>query len=234
MEPSTFLMLAAFAIPTGDASSAGPSRLTLMGRASVKIRTAAGAVVYIDPYAKGDYGEPADIILVTHGHRDHNQVQLVGRSAGCVIVAPKGAVSGERVISLAEYDATTIAGVGINAVPSYNANHPRGSGVGYVLDFCGVRLYHAGDTSCIPEMAALRKQCIDYALMPCDGLYNMGPDEAAKAAGMAGARALIPIHSSPDGCETGPNARRIRYDELIVLEAGESMELRGGKLRTGP
>ena len=53
------------------------ARMTFIGHASVKIKTTTGEVIYIDPYFPTDsYKEPADVILVTHGHSDHNRVDL--------------------------------------------------------------------------------------------------------------------------------------------------------------
>ncbi len=219
-----FLSAAALSVPTGGTAAQQDALLTFIGRASVRIRTGAGAVLYIDPYADGDYSEPADLILVTHGHGDHNRIELPKRNPGCAVIAPPGAVEERNAIHLAEYSATTIAGVGISAVPAYNANHPRGSCVGYVLEFGGIKLYHAADTSLIPEMAALRKHGIDYALLPCDGKYNMGPDEASKAAVELGARHVIPIHSSAEGL-AGRNASLVRHPGLIVIEPGKSIRM---------
>ena len=51
--------------------------LTLIGHASMKIKTAEGVVIYIDPYYDGDYSEGADIILSTHEHFDHNVMTTV-------------------------------------------------------------------------------------------------------------------------------------------------------------
>ena len=50
--------------------------LTYLGRASVKLAVPGKVTVYIDPFAPGDYSEPADLVLVTHGHDDHNKVGL--------------------------------------------------------------------------------------------------------------------------------------------------------------
>ena len=36
-----------------------------------------GVVIYVDPYAGEGYDMPADIVIVTHEHSDHNQVDLV-------------------------------------------------------------------------------------------------------------------------------------------------------------
>ncbi len=59
----------------------------------------------------------------------------------------------------------TVRGIIVTAVPAYNLVHhrdngepfhPRGAGNGYLLDFSDTRLYVAGDTENIPEMAALK------------------------------------------------------------------------------
>ena len=36
-----------------------------------------GVVIYVDPYAGEGYDMPADFVIVTHEHSDHNQVDLV-------------------------------------------------------------------------------------------------------------------------------------------------------------
>jgi len=46
----------------------------------------------------------------------------------------------------------TVAGVKIEAVPAYNANHPKGNGNGYVLTFGDKRVCVAGDTENVPEL----------------------------------------------------------------------------------
>ena len=61
------------------------AELTLIGHASMKIKTAEGVVIYIDPYYEGDYSEPADIILSTHEHHDHNAIDLVTRKEDCTV-----------------------------------------------------------------------------------------------------------------------------------------------------
>ncbi|TFG85216.1 MAG: MBL fold metallo-hydrolase [Spirochaetales bacterium] len=226
MFPTLFLTTVAMSVPAVNASLPLESELTYFGRASIKIKTAAGAVIYLDPYAPGDYSETADIILVTHGHEDHNKTNLPKRNIGCAVIAPKGAVPDNDAIHLSEYASTTIAGVRITAVPAYNANHPRGSNVGYILEFGGVVLYHAGDTSLIPEMSGLKKMGIDYGLLPCDGKYNMGPEEASRVAAIIEPRIVVPIHSTGDGLATGANARKLAWREVVVLQIGDTLGLK--------
>jgi len=201
------------------------TELSYFGRASVKIRTASGFVVYIDPYAPGDYSEPADLILVTHGHRDHNRVGLVKRKPTTVVAAPDGAVSEKGARSAAEGDVFRVGQVEVRVMAAANDNHDRSVSRGYIVSFDGIVLYHAGDTDYLPEMADYGKYGISYAILPCDGFYNMGPDEASRCAEAMKAKRVIPIHSSKDGNFDEKNARAVKARSLVVIKPGETVTL---------
>jgi len=51
------------------------AKLYYQGHGSFRITLADGRVMYIDPNAGGGYDLPADFILVTHQHSDHNQIK---------------------------------------------------------------------------------------------------------------------------------------------------------------
>ena len=210
---------------TVSAQSTAGAQLTYFGRASVKIRTAAGFVIYIDPYSPGDYSEAADLILVTHGHRDHNQVRLVARKATTVIAAPDGAVSVKNTRIVAEGDTFTVGSVAVRVMPAANKNHDRSVTCGYIVSFDGIVVYPAGDTDYLPEMALWGKHGILYALLPCDGFYNMGPAEAGRCAEAMQAKRVIPIHSSKDGAYDEKNARSVPAKSLVSLKPGDTARL---------
>ena len=70
----------------------GEHRLLYQGHGSLRIVTAEGKVIYVDPYAGEGYDLPADLILITHGHQDHTAVKLIKkRNDGCQVItkAPK-------------------------------------------------------------------------------------------------------------------------------------------------
>jgi L-ascorbate metabolism protein UlaG (beta-lactamase superfamily) len=224
-------LFAAIAHSEGLAGAA--PELTYFGRASVKIKTASGFVVYVDPYAPGDYSEAADLVLVTHGHDDHNRTSLVKRKAGTVVAGPKGSIGELGARSLAEGDSLEPAGGGVKVLvlPAENKNHRRGDCVGYLISFDGLVLYHAGDTSYLPEMEGYAKYNIDYALLPCDGFYNMGSAEAARSAASMKAKHVLPIHSDGSGNFNEKNARAVGSSgavpasALVVLKPGEKIAL---------
>ena len=63
-----------------------------------------------------------------------------------------------------------------------------------LLDLDGVRIYIAGDTEDIPEMANLKD--IDIAFLPCNQPYTMTPQQLSKAARMFQPKVVYPYHYS--------------------------------------
>ena len=76
---SLFLLCGAAA-----AEDAPVHKLLYQGHGSLRVVTAEGKVIYIDPYAGEGYDLPADLILMTHGHQDHTAVKLIKtNNEGC-------------------------------------------------------------------------------------------------------------------------------------------------------
>ena len=191
------------------------STLTLIGHASMKIKTSEGVVIYIDPYYKGDYSEPADIILSTHEHHDHNEVDKPARKADCVVLRVADTLNPDLTHNNFEIKNVKIETVAAGG----NKNHHPDNTVGYLVTFDGLTVYHPGDTSKIPEMEALKGRKIDYAFFPIDGVYNMGPEEATECADMIGAKHNIPMHFfDADPMKfTAKNLLRMNYGDTIEL-----------------
>ena len=86
----------------------------------------------------------------------------------------------------------------VEAVPAYNYSegrtqfHPKGRDNGYILTIDGLRIYVAGDTEDIPEMATVKD--IDIAFLPCNQPYTMTTDQLVKAAKMVKPKVLFPYH----------------------------------------
>jgi len=157
-----------------------------------------GKAIAIDPFQVKDC-ESADIILVTHEHYDHcspEDIQKIQKASTVIVTEANSAakLSGDvRVVQPG--DKLTVEGIPIEVVPSYNTNknfHPKENGwLGFIVTIEGVRIYHAGDTDMIPEMASFD---VDVALLPVSGTYVMTAEEAVEAAKMINPKLAIPMH----------------------------------------
>jgi L-ascorbate metabolism protein UlaG (beta-lactamase superfamily) len=187
-------------------------------------------VIYFDPWKLRGRPPLADLVLVSHEHHDHCSPDDVKKVSGpkTVLVANAGSAGklpGARTVRPG--DRLAAAGVEIEAVRAYNVNkfrspgvpfHPREADhVGYIVTVAGLRLYFAGDTDHIPEMAEI--DC-DVALLPVSGTYVMTVEEAVEAARAISPQIVVPMHYG-SGIGTADDGQR-----FAKLYAGEAVPLK--------
>ncbi len=169
----------------------------------VKEAGGAGKKIAFDPFMVR-LQEPVDILFITHSHHDHCSIADVEKLIGpeTIIVAPPDCQSKlsnlkfRNMLPVEPGKSYRVKGVRIETVPAYNTNksfHRRESGwVGYVVEFSGKRIFHAGDTDATPEIAALED--IDIAFIPVSGTYVMTAEEAAKITNKFKPKFAVPMH----------------------------------------
>jgi L-ascorbate metabolism protein UlaG (beta-lactamase superfamily) len=197
-------------------------KLLYQGHASFRLAVN-NYITYIDPYAGEQYDEPADLILVTHQHYDHNQVELPARKHTCQLWQNMDSHPSKDV-----YLAKQFGPLEISATVACNKNHPIDQCVGYLIRTEGITLWFAGDTSYVPEMKTqMPKEHIDYAFLPGDGIFNMDIDEAARCANLIGAKNVTPIHLYPDHLYSDKLAHRFKdlADNCLLIRPGEEITL---------
>jgi L-ascorbate metabolism protein UlaG (beta-lactamase superfamily) len=187
-------------------------------------------------------------VLLTHAHPDHFDARALRDLAATVpqavarpeLTARLRELGFREVVPLDWWEQTTIADVTITAVPARHAEPENG----YVLDAGGVQAYLAGDTRFFPELVdvATRFPALAVALLPVGGERllgfprEMGPDEAAEAAELLGAKRVIPSGYGERGAfpllwHAGRPVERfveacgkrgIAPERIVVLEPGQS------------
>ena len=187
-------------------TSAGDLKITFLGHGTLML-TFNGRNIHVDPFSRvADYSKlpKADVILITHEHRDHLDLKAlasVRTEKTEVVLTETCAKQVAGGIVMQNGDVRTVNGVTIEAVPAYNLVHkrengqpfhPKGVGNGYVMTFGDKRVYVAGDTENIPEMKKL--QGIDCAFLPMNLPYTMTPEMVADAAKAFQPKILYPYH----------------------------------------
>jgi len=201
-------------------------QLVWLGHAGFKIKNN-GIVIYIDPFQIED-NEKADIILITHDHYDHcspKDIEKIAKEDTTIVCNEVCASKLDRKARIIkENGSIEVLGVIIKAVPAYNLNkefHPKGYGVGFVIELSGKCIYHAGDTDFIPEMKNL--QNIDIALLPVGGTYTMNAEQAVEAAELIKPKIAIPMHygSIVGSISDAETFKELYSGRAYILKKGE-------------
>ena len=168
-----------------------------------------GKEIMIDPVTKLgnktiDYTAmpKADYIFVTHEHHDHldqeaikqltdDKTQLITNQRCAEMLGYGQVMANGDMIQLSD-------DIRLEAVPAYNTTeahlqfHPKGRDNGFILTLDGLRIYIAGDTEDIPEMAEIKD--IDITFLPCNQPYTMTVEQFVNAAQIVKPKVLFPYH----------------------------------------
>ena len=187
-------------------TSQGDLEITFIGHGSLMF-TFNGKVIHVDPFSKlAEYSKfpKADMLLITHEHRDHldlKAMEAVRTDKTVLLLTKTCAAKLKGGFIMENGDTETVGGLKIEAVPANNLVHmrsegipfhPKGIGNGYVITFGDKRVYVAGDTENIPEMKKLER--IDCAFLPMNLPYTMNPEMVADAAKAFKPKILYPYH----------------------------------------
>ena len=184
-------------------TSVGKLTITFIGHGTLMFEIK-GKITYTDPLSNlADYSKmsKANVILITHQHPDHldaDAIALLSKNSTKIILTSAAFDMLKKGIIMKNGDKKTVEGLEIEAVPAYNTTegrdkfHPKGRDNGYILTIGKKRIYIAGDTENIPEMASLKN--IDIAFLPMNQPYTMFPEQVADATNRIKPKILYPYH----------------------------------------
>lgn len=187
-------------------TSQGDLEIWFIGHASLMFHFN-GKNIHVDPFSNvADFSTlpKADLILITHEHRDHldqKAIDLIRKDdTKFVSNTTAGEILKESEI-MKNFEKLKVLELTIESVPAYNIvhkrddgnpYHPKGIGNGYIVNFDNVRVYIGGDTEDIPEIADIKN--IDVAFLPMNLPFTMTPEMTANAAKMFMPKILYPYH----------------------------------------
>lgn len=194
--------------------------ITWIDNACVKI--IGSKKIYFDPY-NITRQDTADIIFVTHDHRDHFSLNDIQKISGenTIIVGPQCVTQSikNKTRTVKAGDVIDIEGITVQVVPSYTNNvdnHAKHKGfVGFVITMDNISYYHPGDSDFIPEMKQIKT---DIAFFPVCGTYMMGAKDAVNAAKIINPKVVIPFHyGSVFGTKADANEFKNLYPGITVI-----------------
>ncbi|MFC2020951.1 MBL fold metallo-hydrolase [Chloroflexota bacterium] len=202
-------------------------KIKWLGHATFLISSDDGTRIITDPYAPNErltyseIKESADIVTVSHGHSDHNNVAAVGSNP-------------EVVKGTAE-----IGGIKFSGIPTYHdddGGSQRGENTIFCFEIDGIRICHLGDLGHQlgdNEVAVLGK--VDILMAPVGGNYTMDAKVATEVCNKLAPKVIFPMHFRNERC---PNFPVAEVDEFLQgkerverLDASEA-EFKEGELPT--
>jgi L-ascorbate metabolism protein UlaG (beta-lactamase superfamily) len=201
-------------------------------------------VLLTDPFLSGNPAsgaKPEEIgathVFVTHGHDDHmGDAASIAARCGSTVYAtvetagrfPKGTTV--DVGQIGGFVPAPFGGVKFTAA-AHGSGVPGGLSCGFLIELEGKKIYHAGDTGLIMDMALLEEEKVDLALLPIGDRYTMGPKDALRAVKLIKPAQVVPMHYN-----TWPpiaqDPERFKKDveaatgiTVTILKIGESLVL---------
>jgi L-ascorbate metabolism protein UlaG (beta-lactamase superfamily) len=173
-------------------------KIQFLAHSMFLITTNAGTRIVTDPFDPISYGEklayrpfrgPADIVTVSHDHKDHGRPEVVGGSP----VVIKG--NGKFVASEVEF-------LGVATFHDKSQGAERGRNTVFVISADGLRIAHFGDLGhVLTADQAAEIGVVDVALIPVGGYYTIDAAEADRVVSQVEARTVIPMHYRTEKCD---------------------------------
>jgi len=170
-----------------------------LGHATFTITSDEGIKILTDPYQLGMFGvnydeikEAADIVVVSHEHPDHNNVEGVPGSP-------------EVIRGAGTHQAKGIEFRGIASFHDDSGGSQRGPNNIFCFTVNGVRLCHLGDlghTLSDQQLADIGE--VDVLLTPMAGTFTLDAAGAHKVVDQIKPRVVIAMHYQTDKCPTFP------------------------------
>jgi L-ascorbate metabolism protein UlaG (beta-lactamase superfamily) len=203
-----FLTALIVALATAAATSAADAKKVIIrwhGQSFFEIVTSQGTRIVIDPHAIPEYGRQsvkADLILTSHAHTDHSQVDVVEnlRQAKRIDgILGRDNVRGQwNVVKDEKFKDVTV-----NTVSTYHDEQEgliRGKNTIWIIDVDGLRIVHLGDLGHFLRKADLQKLGkVDILMIPVGGVYTInGADAKRVVEEIKPTRYILPMHYATD------------------------------------
>ncbi len=167
-----------------------PVEITWYGHSCFRMMSRGEPAVVTDPYEDTvGYTLPslrADIVTVSHDHRDHNNHKAV-RGRPHVISGP------------GEYE---IGGVFVTGISTYHdraQGGERGKNTIYLLEFSDLKVLHLGDLGHVPAQAQVGDLgTVDVLFVPVGGGPTINAAQAAEVVSLIEPKVVIPMHYKTD------------------------------------
>jgi L-ascorbate metabolism protein UlaG (beta-lactamase superfamily) len=189
------ILLVAAAAPSADVKKV---TLRWHGQSFFDLESSKGTRIVFDPHAIEAYGRmevKADLVLISHLHTDHTQLDSVPNKDKKVIIGLK---QNGRHLDWNSVDAR-FRDVHIRSVGVYHDDVQgleRGKNTVFIVEVDGLRIVHLGDLGHLLSDAQVKAiGPVDVLLIPVGGVYTLNGIDAKKVVAQLKPRKhIVPMH----------------------------------------
>lgn len=201
--------------------------ITYLGHSSFKIKGKTVALI-TDPFDPAMVGikfpkNEADLVTVSHDHKDHNMVSLVGGV--------------KRVIDKpGEYEIAGTSVIGIQSFHDDQKGAERGKNIIFVIEMDGLRLCHLGDLGhALSDETVAAIGDIDILFVPVGGTYTIDYKIASDVVNAIEPKVIIPMHYQTDELNAENFADLGKVDSFLTqmalrVERLPKLQIKAGEL----
>lgn len=158
--------------------------------------------------------QEADIVTISHHHRDHDYLEKIKAKNGDLFVAEDPG----------EYEVKNLRIYGINGWHDNKQGKERGRNTSYIYDFGEARIAHLGDIGHELTSDQIEQlENIEILMLPIGGTYTINPKEAIEVIEELEPLIVIPMHYKTD-------KHSKEFDELSTLK--DFLSLTGSKVES--
>jgi L-ascorbate metabolism protein UlaG (beta-lactamase superfamily) len=165
--------------------------ITYLGHSCFKI-SGKKINILIDPFdptvlvGKKISKQDADVVTVSHGHSDHNNLSVMKNEDYLVLDS-----AGEYEIRESEF-------VGVEAFHDDKNGEERGKVTMFTMEVDGIKIAHLGDLGVELKSAQIEKlDGVDILMVPVGGIKVIDAETAVKVIGQIDPKIVLPMHFGP-------------------------------------
>ncbi len=200
------------AYSSSHAADAKKPVLRWHGHSYFDLTTTKGTRIVFDPHAIEGYGRqsvPADLVLISHFHNDHNQLGVLENPGKFKVLEGLKQTSNKVEWNLLD---EKFRDVRIRTVGVYHDNNQgleKGKNTVFIVEADGIRFVHLGDLGHLLTKDQVKEiGPVDVLMIPVGGVYTLnGADAKEVVAEIKPKKYILPMHY-------GTNV----FDEVLTAE----------------
>jgi L-ascorbate metabolism protein UlaG (beta-lactamase superfamily) len=204
-------------------------KIKWLAHSAFLITADSGTRIVTDPYKTmerhkhAEFQDAADIVTVSHGHSDHNNVAPIKGSP--LVLDKSGEAKGikDKAIKIK----------GVATAHDDTGGSQRGPNIIFCLEVDGVKICHCGDLGHLLTEAQLKAiGAVDVLMVPVGGNFTVDAAGAAKVCEQLKPRVILPMHYKTDkiGLPIASVDDFLKGKSNVKRVSGSEFELKAGKL----